>query len=88
MLVLGASGGVGMAAIDICVALGMDVVAAASSSEKLAACQEAGAATLIDYSEGDDFKATLQAASVYGKLDIILDVVGGRCVQQLVQRMQ
>lgn len=59
VLVLGASGGVGMAAIDICNALGLDVVAAASSPAKLAACEEAGARTLIDYSK-QDFKAALQ----------------------------
>jgi len=46
VLVLGASGGVGMAAIDIAKALGATVVAAASSGDKLAACKAAGATTL------------------------------------------
>jgi NADPH2:quinone reductase len=76
MLVLGASGGVGMAAIDIGQALGLEVVAAAGSPEKLAACKAAGATTLINYNEGD-FKTALQEAGIYGKIDIVMDQVGG-----------
>ena len=76
VLVLGASGGVGMAAIDIGVALGAEVVACASTAAKLAACEAAGATTLINYAEGD-FKGALKAAGVYSNVDVVYDPVGG-----------
>ena len=76
LLVLGASGGVGMAAIDIGVALGARVVACASTAAKLAVCEAAGATTLINYTEGD-FKGALKAAGVYSNIDVVYDPVGG-----------
>lgn len=80
LLVLGASGGVGMAAVDIGQALGAEVIACASTSAKLAACREAGASSCINYvTAGDgDFKAALKQAGVYGDIDVVLDPVGGR----------
>lgn len=75
-MVLGASGGVGMAAIDIGVALGADVIACASTPQKLLACKDAGASTLINYTEGS-FKQSLKDAGVYGSVDVIYDPVGG-----------
>ena len=77
LLVLGASGGVGMAAIDIGVALGAEVVACASTAAKLAACEKAGAATLVNYAEGD-FKQALKDVGVYGSVDVVFDPVGGK----------
>ena len=50
MLVLGAAGGVGLAAIEIGKALGARVIAAASSEEKLAVCRDHGADATINYS--------------------------------------
>lgn len=76
LLVLGASGGVGMAAIDIGVALGAEVVACASTAAKLAACEAAGATTLVNYTDGS-FKAALKEAGVYGNVDVVYDPVGG-----------
>lgn len=77
LLVLGASGGVGMAAIDIGQALGLTVVACASSEAKLRACKTAGADMVIDYSV-DDFKGAIQSSGIYGKIDIVVDPVGGQ----------
>ena len=51
LLVLGASGGVGLAAVEIGKAMGARVIAAASSAEKLAVAKAAGADELINYSE-------------------------------------
>ena len=62
---LGASGGVGMAAIDIGVALGAHVVACASNATKLEACESAGASVLINYKDGD-FKQKLK--DHYGRM--------------------
>ena len=78
LLVLGASGGVGMAAIDIGKAMGATVVACASTDEKLNACRAAGADVLINYSGGAKaLKQALKAADVYGSIDVVYDPVGG-----------
>ena len=55
LLVLGAAGGVGLAAIDVAAARGARVIAAASSEAKRALCREAGAEAVIDY-EREDLK--------------------------------
>jgi len=80
LLVLGASGGVGMAAIDIGKAVGAKVVACASTQAKLDACAAAGADVLINYvtDGGGDFKAALKKHGVYGSVDVVYDPVGGR----------
>lgn len=80
VLVLGASGGVGMAAIDLAVAAGCEVVACASSAAKLQVCKEAGASVLINYETdaGGDFKEALRLAGVYPLIDVVVDPVGGK----------
>lgn len=77
MLVLGAAGGVGLAAIEIGKALGARVIAAASSDEKLAVCREHGADELINY-ERDDLRAALRTATGGRGPDVIYDPVGGQ----------
>jgi NADPH:quinone reductase len=77
LLVLGASGGVGLAAIEIGKALGARVIAAASSAEKLAVCQEHGADEIIDY-EREDLKERVKALTGGAGADVIYDPVGGR----------
>ena len=62
MLVLGAGGGVGLAAVDIGTALGLEVYAAASSAEKLELARSRGAVALID-SSTDDVKARARELS-------------------------
>lgn len=76
LLVLGASGGVGLAAIEIGKALGARVIAAASSAEKLAICREHGADEFIDYAR-EDLRERVKALTGGGGVDVIYDPVGG-----------
>ena len=79
VVILGAAGGVGMAAIDLAVAHGARVVAAASSPAKLEACLAAGAEVAIDYGNGDADHADLKTAirEATGGTDVVVDPVGG-----------
>lgn len=76
MLVLGAAGGVGLAAIEIGKALGARVIAAASSDEKLAVCKDHGADATINYST-EDLREAIKAATDGKGPDVIYDPVGG-----------
>lgn len=76
MLVLGAAGGVGLAAIEIGKALGARVIAAASSDAKLEVCREHGADLLINYSN-EDLREAVKAATGGKGPDVIYDPVGG-----------
>ena len=76
LLVLGASGGVGLAALDIARAHGLRTIAAASSAGKLAVCAQHGAAALINYTEENLREAITRHAGKRGP-DIIFDPVGG-----------
>jgi NADPH2:quinone reductase len=76
MLVLGAAGGVGLAAIDIGKAVGARVIAAASSEAKLAACRALGADATINYST-QDLREAIKAATDGKGPDVIYDPVGG-----------
>jgi len=76
MLVLGAAGGVGLAAIEIGKALGARVIAAASSDDKLAVCRAHGADELINYAR-DDLREAIKAATAGRGPDVIYDPVGG-----------
>jgi NADPH2:quinone reductase len=75
MLVLGAGGGIGLAAVDIGRALGLEVYAAASSAEKLELARRAGASELID-SSSEDVKERAKELSG-GGVDLVYDPVGG-----------
>ena len=77
LLVLGAAGGVGLAAVQIGKALGARVIAAASTPEKLAVCRANGADELIDYS-GEDLRERLKTLTGGKGPDVIFDPVGGR----------
>ena len=76
MLVLGAAGGVGLAAIEIGKALGARVIAAASSDAKLAVCRAHGADATINYST-EDLREAIKAATGGKGPDVIYDPVGG-----------
>jgi NADPH2:quinone reductase len=76
LLVLGAAGGVGLAAVEIGKALGARVIAAASSAEKLAVCRAHGADETIDYST-EDLRARLKALTGDKGVDVVYDPVGG-----------
>lgn len=77
LLVLGASGGVGTAAIQIGKALGARVIAAVSSAEKAAVATQLGADDWIDYTRSD-FKDALKTMTDGRGVDVILDPVGGQ----------
>lgn len=76
VLVLGAAGGVGLAAVEIAKALGARVIAAASGEEKLAVCKDHGADDLIDYSR-EDLRARIKALAGARGIDVVYDPVGG-----------
>ncbi|MBF8754075.1 NADPH:quinone oxidoreductase family protein [Pseudomonas guariconensis] len=84
LLVLGASGGVGLAAVEIGKAMGARVIAAASSAEKLAVAKAAGADELIDYGQAslkDEIKRLTGGLGV----DVVYDPVGGELFEQAVR---
>ncbi|MDB5948197.1 MAG: NADPH:quinone oxidoreductase [Massilia sp.] len=76
MLVLGAAGGVGLAAVEIGKALGARVIAAASSDDKLAVCRQHGADATINYTT-EDLREAIKAATGGKGPDVIYDPVGG-----------
>lgn len=76
VLVLGAAGGVGTSAVQIAKAAGARVIAAASSDEKCALCQEIGADAAINYST-TDLREALKALTDGKGADIVYDPVGG-----------
>lgn len=76
VLVLGAAGGVGTAAIQIAKAAGARVIAAASTDEKCALCKAQGADATINYSQGD-LREAIKAATGGKGPDVIYDPVGG-----------
>jgi NADPH2:quinone reductase len=76
LLVLGASGGVGLAALEIGKVMGARVIAAASSDEKLAICKQHGADETINYST-EDLRERIKALTRGNGVDVIFDPVGG-----------
>jgi NADPH2:quinone reductase len=76
LLVLGAAGGVGLAAIEIGRALGARVIACASSADKLAVCREHGADALIDYA-AEDLRERVKALTDARGVNVVYDAVGG-----------
>jgi len=76
LLVLGAAGGVGLAAIEIGKALGARVIACASSADKLAVCRSHGADELIDYAT-EDLRERIKALTEGRGVDVVYDAVGG-----------
>lgn len=84
LLVLGASGGVGLAAVEIGKAMGARVIAAASSAEKLAVAKAAGADELINYSE-TSLKDEIKRLTDGNGADVIYDPVGGDLFDQAIR---
>lgn len=76
LLVLGAAGGTGAAAVQIGKAMGARVVACAAGEQKLAACRALGADATIDYASGD-FRAALKETLGRRGTDLVFDPVGG-----------
>ena len=76
LLVTGAGGGVGIAAVQLGKALGATVIAAAGSAEKLHAAREAGAAHTIDYTTENIVDRVRELTKMQG-VDVVYDAVGG-----------
>jgi len=76
LLVLGAAGGVGIAAIEIGKVLGARVIACASTDEKLAVCREHGADETINYAT-EDLRERLKSLTGGKGPDVVYDPVGG-----------
>jgi NADPH:quinone reductase len=75
VVVLGAAGGVGLAAVDLAVAMGARVLAAASSPEKLELCRRRGAEATVDY-DREDLKTRIRELTG-DRARVVLDPVGG-----------
>lgn len=75
VVVLGAAGGVGLAAVDLAVAMGARVLAAASSPKKLDLCRERGAEATVDY-DNEDLKLRIRELTG-DSARVVLDPVGG-----------
>jgi NADPH2:quinone reductase len=86
LLVLGASGGVGLAAIQLGKAMGATVIAAASNPEKLSACQENGADYVINYAQ-DDLRQSVKEITKGRGVDVIYDPVGGSFSEKALRDM-
>ncbi|HEX4987077.1 MAG TPA: NADPH:quinone oxidoreductase family protein [Burkholderiales bacterium] len=76
LLVLGAAGGVGLAAVQLGKAMGARVIAAASSDAKLKVCREHGADEVINYGS-EDLRGRIKALTAGRGVDVVYDPVGG-----------
>ncbi|MGE0548435.1 MAG: NADPH:quinone oxidoreductase family protein [Kofleriaceae bacterium] len=76
LLVLGAAGGVGIAAVELGKMMGARVIAAASTDAKLAFCKQHGAADTINYAT-EDLKARIKALTSGNGVNVVYDAVGG-----------
>ncbi len=84
-LVLGAGGGIGLAAVDVASTLGARVIAAASSQAKLAAAISAGAQAAVDY-QAEDLKARVREITGAGA-DLVIDPVGARFAEPALRSL-
>jgi NADPH2:quinone reductase len=84
LLVLGAAGGVGIAAVELGALLGARVIAAASNADKLAFCRAHGASETIDYSS-EDLKDRVKAITNGNGVDVVYDPVGGPLAEQALR---
>ncbi|GAB2782682.1 NADPH:quinone oxidoreductase family protein [Rhabdobacter roseus] len=75
LLVLGAAGGVGLAALQLGVLMGARVIAAASTDEKLAVCRSLGASETINYAS-EDLRERLKEITSGRGVDVVYDPVG------------
>ena len=85
LLVLGASGGVGLAAVEIGKAMGARVIAGASSDEKLAFARRYGAAETIN-TASDDLRARVKELAPKG-VDVVYDPVGGALTEPALRSL-
>lgn len=86
LLVLGASGGVGLAAVQLGKAMGARVIAAASSDAKLEVCRQSGADETINYAT-EDLRARIKALTNGRGVDVVYDPVGGQYSEMALRDM-
>ena len=86
VVVLGAAGGVGLAAVDVARELGARIVAAASGPEKLALCAQHGAVHVIDYTT-EDVKTRIRELTE-GGAHAVIDPVGGAAAEQALRSVR
>jgi NADPH2:quinone reductase len=86
LVVLGAAGGTGIAAVEIGKALGATVIACASSADKLALAKERGADHLIDYT-AENLRERLKAITGGKGVDVLYDPVGGDLAEPALRSM-
>jgi NADPH2:quinone reductase len=84
--VLGASGGAGLAAIEIAKLMGARVIAAASSADKLAICKAHGADELVNYDE-TDLKQGLRELTGGSGVDVVYDCVGAQYAEPAIRAL-
>ncbi|MGI9052045.1 MAG: NADPH:quinone oxidoreductase family protein [Ilumatobacteraceae bacterium] len=88
VVVLGAGGGIGLAAVDLASTMGARVVACASSAEKLALAEAAGAVATINYEhEGVDLKAAIREVTG-GGAHLVADPVGGQRAESALRALR
>lgn len=86
LLVLGAAGGVGLAAVELGKLMGAKVIAAASTEEKLAVCKEKGADFLINYAK-EDLKEKIKAITQGRGVDVVYDPIGDKYAEPVLRSM-
>lgn len=86
LLVLGAAGGVGLAAVELGKLMGATVIAAASSDEKLAICKEKGADFTLNYST-EDIKEKIKEITGGKGVDVVYDPIGDKYAEPALRSM-
>ena len=86
VLVLGAAGGVGLAAVEIAKVMGARVIAAASTEDKLAVCRQHGADDTINYTS-EDLRERIKALTQGRGVDVVYDPVGGDLSEPALRSM-
>ena len=84
ILILGAGGGVGLAAVQIAKAIGAKIIAAASSKKKLQIAKEAGADFVINYSQ-EDLREKINEFTGEKGVDVVFDPVGGELLEKALR---
>jgi len=85
VVVLGAAGGVGLAAVELAAIFGAQVISAASSDDKLERCRDRGAEITINYGR-DNLREALRRLTPDG-VDVVLDPVGGPLAEQALRAL-
>ena len=84
-LVIGAAGGVGLAAVEIAAAYGAKIIAAAGSDEKCNTCIEHGANQTINYNK-ETFRHSLKNLAPDG-VDLVIDMIGGETADDTIKNL-